>query len=656
MMSWRHACRSSPPCSSSRAAGVQRRGRPPRRSPPPAESDQPEGWAPYYEAMARLGEGFVVWESFRAGHWRIWARDLDGSPERQLSPDEAGRDHVAAHISPDGRHVVYLSLPAPHRDFNPLPPGQTAPLHLVRLEGDRVAEDRVLAPDARAYDGSRVALWVSPRALIYIAGDNTTRQIDILTGVEEVLIPEPKTRYGMLVNATRTHATNGMPTFSIYHPKDRTVSRRTRLPGCEPYFTPDGRLGYWVADVGGPIRKYDLADYTTAVVIDRDSKWLPKGHGYIYYPMASADGRLLAFSASKSQHGHFDKDFDVFVAPLDPDRFEVIGTAVRYSFSPGQDRFPDVWIAGNELGLHRGEAPLRVTLSPEPGAAEAGPWSVDFGDGTPLSPELVHVYETPGPYRVSARRGARVLGGEVKVAPGTPSEGRPIRGASRGTRARGLVRRAGRREPRRRPPRIRRAGGGPGRRRHRPRPRRDARRAARRTRRTPRERCRRPGGEAERPGLRAGARRTRFLARRWRRPGVCLRHRRHRPARSGRRHRPRANVLPRGARPCSVRRLRSAPRSGRLVRGGRAPEAPVRGLSRERQLDTRSHRVAGAQADQGARAHRLPRVRREQPEPEPLPGRERRGPARPRHGQGARRSTPWSSSVSSRPACRPTCS
>ena len=110
----------------------------------------------------------------------------------------------------------------------------------------------------------------------------------------------------------------------------------------------------------------------------------------------------------------------MFVAPLDPERFEVAGTAVRYSFSPGPDRFPDVWIAGNELGLHRGEAPFRLSLSPDPGAAETGPWSVDFGDGTPASSELVHVYETPGTYRVSARRGARVLGGEVKVAPGAP--------------------------------------------------------------------------------------------------------------------------------------------------------------------------------------------------------------------------------------------
>jgi hypothetical protein len=90
----------------------------------PKNPDAPEAWKPYYEALSALGDGFVTWESRRKGKWRIWMRPLDGSAETQLSPDEPGRDHVAAHISPDGRHVVYLSLPAPHDDFDPRPRGR----------------------------------------------------------------------------------------------------------------------------------------------------------------------------------------------------------------------------------------------------------------------------------------------------------------------------------------------------------------------------------------------------------------------------------------------------------------------------------------------------------------------------------------------------
>lgn len=387
--------------------------------PPPENPDVPESWKPYYEAMASLGGGFVVWESFREGHWRIWLRPLDGAPERQLSPDEKGRDHVAAHIAPDGRHLVYLSLPAPHKNFKQLPPEEVAPLHLVRLEDGRVADDRILVANARTYNQSRAAVWVNPVELIYLAPDGTTRQLDITTGQERVLVAKPVSKWGMLVNSTHTHATNGQPTFSFYHAEDRTIARRKKLPGCQPYFTPDGRFGYWMAGTGGPVRSYDLADGSTRLVIDRGSKFMPEDRGYLYYPMMSADLRLLALSSSAHEHGHFTADFDVYVAPIDPESLEVTGTAVRYSFSPGQDRFPDVFAPGYELGRLRGEAPFRASFRPDAGDASAA-WSFDFGDGTPAGSDGSHLFEKPGTYRVTARSGDRSLGGEVRVDAGAP--------------------------------------------------------------------------------------------------------------------------------------------------------------------------------------------------------------------------------------------
>jgi hypothetical protein len=312
----------------------------------PERPDAPESWRRHYRALAALGDGFVAWESRRTGRWRIWMRPLDGGRERQLSPDEPERDHVAVHISPDGRHAVYLSLPAPHASFDRLPDDAVAPLHLLRLRDDGSVSSRVLAPNARPYRQSRAALWVNARQLVYIAGDTTTRQIDIATGEEELLIPHPRGHYGMLVNATRTHATNDLPTFSVYQPRDRSVARRKALRGCQPYFTIDGELGYWVADGGGPVRKLDLRDRSSSVVIERDSEFLPEGRGYLYFPMASADRRLLTFAASRNERGHFTADYEIFVAPLDPEEFVVRGAAVRYSFAPGPDRFPDVFVAG----------------------------------------------------------------------------------------------------------------------------------------------------------------------------------------------------------------------------------------------------------------------------------------------------------------------
>jgi hypothetical protein len=324
---------------------------------PPARPDAPASWQRHYRGLASLGDGFVAWESKRTGRWRIWMRTLDGGRERQLSPEEPERDHVAVHIAPDGRHAVYLSLPAPHTSFDRLPDDVVAPLHLLHLGDDGSVSDRVLVPNARPYRQSRVALWVSARQLIYIAGDTTTRQIDIQTGAEELLLPRPRKHFGLLVNATRTHATNDLPTFAAYDTRGRTFVPRKALRGCQPYFTLDGELGYWVADGGGPVVKLDLRDRTRSVVIERDSEFLPADRGYVYFPMASADRSLLAFAASANQRGHFTADYEIFVAPLDPEAFAVRGAAVRYSFAPGPDRFPDVFVAG-------------VGARPAPGAGE----------------------------------------------------------------------------------------------------------------------------------------------------------------------------------------------------------------------------------------------------------------------------------------------
>ena len=70
------------------------------------EDKLPPGTAEGWKRIAKIGRGFVVWESNRTGNWRIWHRSLDGSDLRQLSVDENDRDHIAPHISPHGTRVL----------------------------------------------------------------------------------------------------------------------------------------------------------------------------------------------------------------------------------------------------------------------------------------------------------------------------------------------------------------------------------------------------------------------------------------------------------------------------------------------------------------------------------------------------------------------
>jgi len=392
-----------------------------REAPRPASLDTPDDWRERWQEMGKLGRGFLVWESNRTGRWRIWYRNLDGSGLRQLSPDQEGRNHFAPHISPDGTQLVYLSYPVPRNAYQPHAEGVLVPLHLLNI-GD--GSDGVLVPNARSYKQDRAAVWLGNRELIYIDGRGNTQQLDVASGEEHPLTVDPHPGFGFLINPSLTHATLGRPpTFSLYDPEQRGIALRRAEDGCQPYFSHDGRWGFWVENNGGPVRRIDLVAGETGDILDRDDPRMPEGHGYLYFPMLSSCQRLLAFAASpsRSQHDHFKGDYDVFVGRVDPLSLELIDEPVRYSFDPGTDRYPDVFLTGMELGHHRGEAPLSIALELPDAAIGVGirePWRWDFGEGTSAEGEVgIHTFERPGLYQVAASRGDIEFSGDVKVDP-----------------------------------------------------------------------------------------------------------------------------------------------------------------------------------------------------------------------------------------------
>ena len=397
----------------------------------PAPMDSPADWVERWQQMEKLGRGFVVWESNRTGDWRIWYRSLDGSGLRQLSPDEEERDHFAPHISPDGTHLAYLSYPTPRNAYKSVPEDIAVPLHLLRIED---GSDRVLVPSARSYRGDRAVIWLGNSELIYIDGRGNTRQLDVESGEDHQLTEEPHPDFGFLVNPTLTHATLGSPpTFSLYDTEERRIARRRAENGCQPYFSHDGRWGFWIESNGGPVSRIDLVTGETGVIIDRDDPHMPEDHGYIYFPMLSSCQRLLAFAASRSrnEHDQFKADYDIFVGRVDPLSLELVDDPVRYSFDSGTDRYPDVFLTGMELGHHRGEAPHSIALEIPNGGTDSGsrdPWRWDFGDGTSAVREIgAHTFEEPGLYQVTASRGATLLSGDVKVDPARPPNPERVR-------------------------------------------------------------------------------------------------------------------------------------------------------------------------------------------------------------------------------------
>lgn len=324
--------------------------------------------------QALPARGLAVWESNRSGEWRIWTRRLEGSLARQLTPDEPGLQHCCPHLSPDGSQLAYLSRRAPRDEY----PEENATGELRILDA-RTGQQRTVVAAARAYGwGNRAVVWRDERELVYVGADGRTFLLDLSTGRSRALTDEPRRKLAWLLDASLRHAVLGSPTFSSYDPATRQIAEGRRRAGCEPYFTHDGRFGFWVEGAGGPIRRIELRTGAVGTLIEQEDPRLPSAQRYVYFPMVSRDGRLLAFGASAGDHDHFRSNYDIFVAPLDPGSFELRGRPLRLTAHPASDRYPDVHVESLELERWQREHPAapaagasRAAPAPAPGPLEA---------------------------------------------------------------------------------------------------------------------------------------------------------------------------------------------------------------------------------------------------------------------------------------------
>lgn len=408
----------SPPPAATSARSTASPSPPPRAAKrakrPRAAQQKAQPRAP----LAELGEGFAVWESSRSGTWRIWYRDFASGQPRQLSPDEPRRQHCCPHIAPDGHAVAYLSLP-PGQESYPQE-GATGELRLIAPAG---GPPRTVAPAARTYFEHRAVVWRSPGQLIYIDGSGRSQLRDLAQGSETPLTDEALPHHGWLIDASLRYATQGTPTFSPYERNRRRVRPARAFGGCQPYFSHNGRWGFWVAGAGGPINRIDLATRATTTLVAKSDPRLPPDRGYLYFPMLSRDGQLLAWGASPGEHDHQRADYDIFVAETDPDTLELLGPPLRVTEDRATDRFPDVFHTPLALGRHFGEAPLTATLRAPADAPDALAWTFEGGEGGEghaRGVSLQHTWRRAGTYGVHATGGGETLHGLVRVRPARP--------------------------------------------------------------------------------------------------------------------------------------------------------------------------------------------------------------------------------------------
>jgi hypothetical protein len=273
--------------------------------------------------------------------------------------------------------------------------------------------------------------WFNADQLAYISADGSTYQLDIPTGKSSLLIAHRGAPDGpsWLPNSKKDYAVWSFNTFSPLDLKNQCVKPLPHMGGCMPYFTRDGEWGFWETYVGGPIGVVNLASWVLAG--DRTlftptlaRSMMPfKNRDYIYFPMYSADKRLLAVGVRNGadERGYGGADWDIFVVQTDPASLEVIGKPIRYTFDPDCDRFPDLWQTPLPLGFQTAKAPFAAKFKSPDGTSLA--W--DFGDGSSGNgTEASHSYVTPGLYTVTATHAGQSVYGQVLVKAAEPPKAR----------------------------------------------------------------------------------------------------------------------------------------------------------------------------------------------------------------------------------------
>ncbi|MCC5849737.1 MAG: PD40 domain-containing protein [Verrucomicrobia bacterium] len=370
------------------------------------------------ELPPHLQDGFVVWESNRSGSWRIYRQDFaeDVRP-RQVTPEEPDREHLAAHISPDGKRMVYLSFPKGQSGYNRHNENVIIPMYLLAFDSDE-APKKILE-NARPYGQHRAAVWLDDHELITIDAHYYAQRLDLRTGETTRMVhdmaPERNRGNAYLVDPTLQYAFYGRPGFFDYDQETQKITQRSVQGGCQPLITRDGVWGYWVQGSGGPINRIHLATGQTGTVLGKNDARMPDNQSYIYFPQVSPCRQLIAYSASSNQHDHHKSNYDIFVAPLDPATLEINGTPVRITSASTTDRFPDVYARPLQLGLHAGKAPYQVAMSAE---EDLSGWTWRVNDQPAQGPELT--FTEPGQYTVVAERDGELKRGRVSVLPPTP--------------------------------------------------------------------------------------------------------------------------------------------------------------------------------------------------------------------------------------------
>jgi hypothetical protein len=319
-------------------------------APSGSEEEPDKAEAKAMQAVGGKAKGKIVWSSSRLGNHDLFVMNTDGSDVHQITKGESV--DWFPRFSPDGSRILF-----------------TRSRKGWVFERDANAEGKwdlfTVTPDGK--DATKVVedaswgSWIGDDEIVYaratriytrkIGSDDETLLVDSakVPALDGALLQQPemsKDRRFVAITLRGSKRETG-----IWNVSKKTWTRTG--DGCQINWAPAGGEIYWVHPTGnGGSRVLHMSvdgdklakddaddDPDNLTLID-----IPGRRSHEYFPQLSADGKWLVWAATQRGHDHDVADYEIYLW----ERGAPAESAARLTYHSGNDRWPDIFIAGAE--------------------------------------------------------------------------------------------------------------------------------------------------------------------------------------------------------------------------------------------------------------------------------------------------------------------
>jgi Tol biopolymer transport system component len=289
-------------------------------SPPAGQEEEPAGDP---RTLAGL-PGWIVFDSRREGQFDIWKMRPDGTQAVRLTTDPTWE--TAPDWSPDGRRIVFARK-------DPEVDDEGNSIWIMDADGSR---QRLLVRH-----GSAPQFAADGRSIIFERDRISLHRYNLETGHQQHLFESPRARNFPWQMIKPRLSPDGLAVAFISDKGGKwhswTMDRRGRTReigyGCQPFWRPDGRRIFYIAE--GSYNETAIWSLDWPDGSRREHLRLQGTYRHVYFPSVSDDGRWLLFAACPAnQHDHSSAHYQIFIAPLEG------GVPIRLSRNDFTERWP----------------------------------------------------------------------------------------------------------------------------------------------------------------------------------------------------------------------------------------------------------------------------------------------------------------------------